>query len=173
MDMEFLQSIASNPYWDDEASSLDYLCPLKCSWTVEASPDSHIGPFKHALDFLVPLGTRIYAVADGIIIEIQEHCNIGGDGQEFRDYLNYVTIQHDNGEFSQYCHLARGSVSKRAWKIRDYIRTGDEIGDTGISGWMDKPHLHFILFRNDTNPANPLHRRIDGGWVFKSLKLRF
>ena len=186
MDITTLQESAFDPYWDDEASRFVYPFPLPLNdrfllegkdiakgnpigetyiikpFVLATSPESHIGPFKHARDFLVPRETSVLAVADGIIIEVWESCDQWGNSSEFRDYLNYLTLQHDNGEFSQYCHLAKRSVSKLGLHVGDRIRKGDYIGVTGMSGWMDRPHLHFIVFRNDSNQFG-----------FKSLKIHF
>lgn len=189
MDITTLQESASDPYWDDEASKFVYPFPLPLDdrfllegkeiardnpadetyiiepFVLASSPESHIAPFKHALDFLVPLDTSILAVADGTIIEVQENSDQWGDGPEFRDYLNYLTLQHDNGEFSQYCHLAKGSVSKFGLHVGSRIKRGEHMGIAGMSGWMDRPHLHFIVFRHDSDPKNP--------FGFKSLKVLF
>ena len=189
MDMDLLQKHSIDLYWDDETTQSTYLFPLSHSeilmsessklvaalppnrvytlgpYSMADSPESHIGSFKHALDFLVPVATPVYAVADGVIMEIKEHCERWGDGPEFRDYLNYLTVKHGNGEFSQYCHLQKNSVSTRKLKVGDHVRVGQEITETGMSGWMDGPHLHFIVYRHDINPQNP--------FGFKSLKVCF
>ncbi|TSC80172.1 MAG: peptidase M23B [Parcubacteria group bacterium Gr01-1014_29] len=189
MDITTLKESASDPYWDDEASKSIYPFPLPLNdrfllegkeiakgnpadetyviepFVLATSPESHIGPFKHARDFLVPQGTLVLAVADGIIIEVQENCDQWGDSPEFRDYLNYLTLQHENGEFSQYCHLLKGVVSQLGLHVGSHVSKGDCIGATSMSGWMDRAHLHFIVFRHDTNPKN--------SFGFKSLKVSF
>src|SRR3989339_39090 len=121
-----------NALWDQEPTHQTYLYPLDASpelldlgesiarqkpkipkkqlfqigpFLATNSPLSHRGPFKHAIDFLVPDGTVVLAAASGVVVEIQETSTTWGPGPKFRDYLNYLTIRHPNGEFSQYCHL--------------------------------------------------------------------
>lgn len=43
------------------------------------SPESHIGPFKNAVDFLIPDGEIVYAAQNGKVIEIKEDSKIFGD----------------------------------------------------------------------------------------------
>ncbi len=135
--MDDLKKWCDSSLWDDEPTGGTYAYPLVVEAGLAAaeglrlavgvpegeiyrrgpfvcakSPESHIGPFKHAIDFLVPDGTPVYAARGGVVIEVQESFGEWGDGPEFRDKLNYMTIRHLNGECSQYCHLARGSVSE-------------------------------------------------------------
>ena len=86
----------------------------------------------------------------------------GGDDPEFRDQLNYLTIRHENGEFSQYCHLAKGSVSAMGLRKGSIVQQGQQIATVGKTGWTDRDHLHFVVFRADSNKFG-----------FKSLKVRF
>ena len=135
------------------------------------SPQSHIGPFLHAIDFLVPDGTEVLAGKDGKIIEIVEGSDEWGDGPQYRDKLNYATIMHDSPdgsapEFSQYCHLAKGSVGNCGLQVGSVVKAGQTIAKVGKSGWTDRDHLHFIVFRNDLDcTENP--------FKFRSLEIKF
>lgn len=113
--------------------------------SVEKGGKSHKGPFKGAVDFIVPLGTPILAPLDGIIIKVVDFNEKYGPGEEFRDFLNYVTIKHENGEYSQPAHFAKGSALVKYGEI---VKTGQQLGITGNSGWMDKPHLHFLVMKS-------------------------
>ena len=115
------------------------------------SPQSHIGPFRHAIDFLIKDGAEVLASAEGKIIEIQQESNEYGDGPEYAEKLNYVTIQHFTGEFSQYCHLAQNSVPTHL-HVGSRVKKGDVIGIVGKTGWTDRDHLHFIVFEGHNNP---------------------
>lgn len=139
------------------------------------SPESHIGPFKNAIDFLVPDREIVYAAQSGIVLEIKEDSTTFGDGEKFRDYANYITIEHDKSyapqrghiefikEYSQYIHLERFSVSKMNIEIGQRIEKGRPIGIVGKSGWTDRDHLHFIVYREDGKSP----------FGFKSLKIKF
>lgn len=138
------------------------LGPFPCA----KSPQSHIGPFLHAVDFLVPDGTLVLAAQDGDVVELIEHNTRWGASQEFRDKLNFITIAHASGEFSQYCHFAKDSVAAHSIRIGSRVKVGQPIAIVGKTGWTDRDHLHFVIFRSDRgNPANP--------FGFKSLRPRF
>lgn len=129
------------------------------------SPESHISPYKWAIDFLVPDGTEIFAANDGRIIEVVDVYNEWGETSEFRDKLNYLTIQHLNGEYSQYCHLAQNSFQETGLKVGNSVAKGQLIGRVGKTGWTDRDHLHFIVFSTSYLSGNP--------WSFYSLKINF
>ena len=120
MKMADLQKSADHPTWlISESSKYIYKLPVALSqdearvagknlsagipaeqirqvgvYTTATSPHSHIGPFLHAIDFLVPDGTEVLAALDGEIIEVVQGNTEWGDGSEYRDKLNFLTIKH-------------------------------------------------------------------------------
>lgn len=136
-----------------ESSKNEYSLPFIRSGdfqTWKYSP-AHIGQFRGALDFLVPLNTQVIAPLSGTIIEVVNHHDEYGPSEKFKNTLNYVTIQHANGEFSQVAHLAPQTVllTPGGW-----VEQGTFIGRTGNSGWMTEPHLHFLVFKSLPPPKN-------------------
>lgn len=122
---------------------------------------SHEGLFKGAVDFAVDLGTDVLAPLDGKVVEVVDQFDKYGAGEEFGQFLNFITISHENGEFSQLAHIAKGSVKV---KVGQFVRTGQKLGETGLNGWMEEPfleHLHMLVFK--LLPS--------GG--FKGLKIHF
>ncbi len=125
------------------------------------SPNSHIGPFRHAIDFLVPDGTVVYAADDGRVEVVKTDSERYGPTYEFADDLNYITLAHttrrthhhsgppEYRHWTQYCHLARGSECEFGIKVGDYVDAGQPIARTGKSGWTDRDHLHFLAFMSD------------------------
>ena len=105
---------------------------------------SHSGPFKGAIDFIVPLETIILAAHSGQIIEVLDIHDQYGNDPKFAEFGNRITIAHPNGEFSQYIHLKQHSAKV---KVGDLVIEGMPIGQTGNSGWMTEPHLHFFVFK--------------------------
>ena len=187
--MDDINIWADNPMWDNEVSSGIYLRPLQLSAKVAyeqgkkltenipenelywlshylcaESPSSHRAAFKNAIDFLVLDGTEVLASASGIVTEIQESSDKWGDDIKYRDYLNYVTIQHANGEFSQYCHLLQWSVRESGILIGSQVEQGQVIAKVGKTGLTDRDHLHFIVFRGFRN---------ESPFQFKSLVPQF
>lgn len=122
---------------------------------------SHEGPFKGAVDFAVDLGSDVLAPLDGKVVEVVDKFNKHGQTEEFSPFLNFITISHPNGEFSQLAHIKKGSVKV---KVGDFVKTGQKLAVTGLNGWMMEPyleHLHMLVFK-----LLP-----EGG--FKGLKIRF
>lgn len=126
---------------------------------IDAGGPSHRGVFKGALDFIVDLNTPILASLDGQVVKVVDDHDKYGPTEEFKDDLNYITIRHANGEYSQPSHLAKGSALV---KEGDFIHVGQQIGVTGNSGWMTEPHLHLFIFKLDINQPG-----------FKGLKIKF
>lgn len=59
-----------------------------------------------------------------------------------RDCGNGVAIRHENGWETQYCHLRRGSVTVRTG---DEVARGDVLGEVGLSGRTQFPHVHISV----------------------------
>lgn len=122
---------------------------------------SHQGIFKGAVDFAVDLKTPVIAPLDGQIIEVVDKFDKHGPTKDFVKYLNYITIAHSNGEFSQLAHIAKKSSNV---KVGEGVKKGQVLALTGLSGWMMEPfleHLHMFIFK----------LTLDGS--IKGLKIRF
>jgi murein DD-endopeptidase MepM/ murein hydrolase activator NlpD len=85
------------------------------------------------IDFRGPIGTPIYATADGIVVTAQYS---GG-------YGNYVVIDHGYGYETLYAHMSDLSV-----RAGDRVRRGDLVGELGSTGRSSGPHLHYEVHRN-------------------------
>jgi Peptidase family M23 len=59
-----------------------------------------------------------------------------------RECGNGVVIEHAGGWQTQYCHLRLGSVRV---KPGEKVEAGTSIGQVGLSGHTEFPHLHFAL----------------------------
>jgi murein DD-endopeptidase MepM/ murein hydrolase activator NlpD len=131
------------------------------------SPESHKGPFRWAVDFLVPDGTPVLAARDGRIVELYEVSSSWGPTAEYRDQLNYVTLRHADGEFTQYCHLTKDSVTHCRLRDGSRVIRGQQIGFVGKTGWTDRDHLHFVVLKHEvaSDPRDPR-------WL-KGLKVQF
>jgi hypothetical protein len=97
---------------------------------------SEYGLIGHnGIDYACPVGTQIYAVAQGVVTKIQT--DPGGYGLHIR-------IQHPNGvkpEFRTiYAHLSNVAVS-----LGQEVAKGKMIGRSGNTGYSTGPHLHFEM----------------------------
>ena len=123
-----------------------YRLPFSESLDIARSP----APFHYkersdwyAIDFPMPIGTPIRASLDGIVEEAEDGFSNGKLQKRFYDRCNYVCIAHKGGEHTMYAHLQRGISVKKD----DYVRAGDIIGHSGLSGFTSYPHLHFYVAR--------------------------
>lgn len=129
------------------------------------SPESHVGPWRHAHDLVLPLGTEVLAPIDGKIIAMKDDSDVFGPTELCASKANYVTLAyrpmgdsrptHHHLFIDQiwHCiemlHLEQGSVSSLGLKAGDWVKRGQLIGRTGNSGWMTAPHLHFLAYLLD------------------------
>lgn len=140
-----------------------YALPFKKKDLIKAisHPKAHFGHFKHAIDFILPEGTKLFAVKAGVVVDIKIDSKEGGADPKYNNikYVNYITVQHSNGEFSQYVRLKyKGSLVK----VGDKIKQGQSIAISGNTGFTTTPHLHFQIFKFDNSEI---------GW--QSLEIRF
>jgi murein DD-endopeptidase MepM/ murein hydrolase activator NlpD len=95
---------------------------------------------KHqGIDYAAPTGTRVRAVADGIV----ETAGVKGG------YGKVVMIRHQGQTTTVYAHLSRIHVHRG-----QRVAQNDTIGSVGQTGWATGPHLHYE-FRIAGQARNP------------------
>jgi murein DD-endopeptidase MepM/ murein hydrolase activator NlpD len=92
------------------------------------------------IDLAGPLGTPIYATADGIV----------GRSQWVNGYGNLVELNHGRGIQTRYGHLSRSMVS-----AGKKVKRGDLIALMGSTGRSTGSHLHYEV-RIDGRAVNPV-----------------
>lgn len=99
---------------------------------------------------------RVVAAAAGRVVAIEDRFSkqqVEGPGVVC--HQNYVWIAHPNGEWTNYSHLAHGSVTKKAHlKIGDTVQAGQYLGDEGEVGCAMFKHVHFEVAIPD--PKDPI-----------------
>lgn len=123
---------------------------LASSWRVsQAYPSSltHADQSSvHAIDFVMPIGTGIYAARAGVVIDIAaENFSAGLDPNTDLARANIVRVLHDDGTMSMYGHLNWNSIRVRPGQM---IERGEYLADSGNTGFSSGPHLHFVIQRN-------------------------
>ncbi|MEC7760561.1 MAG: M23 family metallopeptidase [Pseudomonadota bacterium] len=98
------------------------------------------GRLHAGTDMAGPVGTPIYATADGVVTH--------ADWQS--GYGRLIKIQHEFGLETRYAHLSRIRVNKG-----QRVSRGDLIGDMGNSGRSTGPHLHYEV-RVGGKAVNPM-----------------
>jgi murein DD-endopeptidase MepM/ murein hydrolase activator NlpD len=103
-------------------------------------PDFHPG-----IDISTPIGTRVVAPADGIVLSCAQS---GG-------YGNAIIVDHGYGVVSRYGHLDSYNV-----RAGQRVHRGDVIGFVGNTGRSTGPHLHYEVWVRD-QAQNPIHFILD------------
>jgi len=101
--------------------------------------------FHPGIDISSPIGTKIVAPADGIVVKT----GIMGA------YGNAIVINHGFGIMTRYGHMASFNV-----RPGQRVKRGDVIGYVGSTGRSNAPHCHYEVWVRD-QLQNPIHFILD------------
>ena len=150
-------------YWGDPATikpdlNYPYRLPFKKGKKIEVSQSfngksSHQSiSGKYAIDFVMPVGTKVYAAREGQVIKVIDWFTKHG-GQAYVNKANKIIILHKDGTMASYVHLDyQGSVVQEG----QWVEKGAVIGYSGFTGKTSGPHLHFVV-RKDNDIAIPVY----------------
>ncbi|MGV9819455.1 M23 family metallopeptidase [Nocardia xishanensis] len=93
------------------------------------------------IDVAGPIGTPIYAVADGTVIEAGPAAGFG----------MWVRLLHDDGTVTIYGHVDTATVSQG-----ERVLAGDQIATMGNRGFSTGPHVHFEVWLHGSDKVDPL-----------------
>lgn len=101
------------------------------------------------LDFRAPIGTKVFATADGVV----EFAGVKKNG-----YGIHVDISHGFGFSTKYAHLSEVKVREG-----QKVKRGDVIGMTGNTGLSKGPHLHYEIIKGGKkiNPIDYFYSDLD------------
>lgn len=101
-----------------------------------------LGGFRmhKGIDLSSPIGTPVYATADGVV----------GRADWFSSYGLYIQIEHGGALQTRYGHLSRLNVAEG-----QMVHKGDLIGFVGTTGRSTGPHLHYEV-RVEGVAVNPV-----------------
>ncbi|MGS2806838.1 M23 family metallopeptidase [Nocardia sp. MW-W600-9] len=112
-------------------TSGNYTSGFGARWGVQ-----HLG-----IDVAGPIGTPIYSVADGTVIEAGPASGFG----------MWVRVLHDDGTVTIYGHIDTATVSQG-----QRVLAGDQIATMGNRGFSTGPHCHFEVWLNGTDKIDPV-----------------
>ena len=92
------------------------------------------------IDLAAPVGTPVYATADGVVAR----------ADLFSSYGLYVQIEHGADLETRYAHMSRLAVA-----AGEHVHKGDVIGYVGTTGRSTGPHLHYEV-RVAGQAVNPI-----------------
>ncbi len=147
-DAGFSNLFASLQRLDGAAKSAAYIpsgrpvakLSLTSNFGVRSDPFNGGARMHKGIDIPGPVGTPIYATADGIVSRAGWASGYG----------NLVQISHGNGMETRYGHMSKLIVAPNS-----YVRRGQIIGLMGSTGRSTGSHLHYEV-RVDGAAINPI-----------------
>jgi murein DD-endopeptidase MepM/ murein hydrolase activator NlpD len=118
------------------------LIALASGFGMRVHPIYKVKKMHTGIDFAAPIGTPIYATADGKIDEVSVR---------FSGYGKMIIIDHGFGYKTRYAHMHDFAVRQG-----QNIKRGELIGYVGDTGLSTAPHLHYEVFMNGEF-INPVH----------------
>lgn len=122
------------------AEKAPFSIPVKSNFRYTSGFGPRWGRMHNGTDFAGPIGTPIYATADGVVTHAGWSSGYG----------RLIKIQHDFGIETRYAHLNSMDV-----RVGQRVSRGERIAAMGNSGRSTGPHLHYEV-RINGNPVNPM-----------------
>ena len=122
------------------AEKAPFSIPVKANFRFTSGFGQRWGRMHYGTDLAGPIGTPIYATADGVVTHAGWSTGYG----------RLIKIQHDFGIETRYAHLNAMDVT-----VGQRVSRGERIGAMGNSGRSTGPHLHYEV-RVGGEPVNAM-----------------
>ena len=132
-------SLANNVTAPDNFNS-QFIYPLRGT-TISRFGSKGGGIVNDGINIAGAQGAPIGAAADGVVVY---------SGNEIEVFGGLILVDHGGGWVTAYGHVGQINV-KRGQKVK----AGQNIGQVGQTGYVDRPQLHFEI-RKDREPIDPL-----------------
>ena len=108
----------------------------KFAWPANGTLISVFGPTPNGqrndgVNILAKVGEPVRAAADGQVVYA---------GDQVPSFGNLVLVKHDGGWVTAYAHMSKILVHNR-----DQVVQGQQLGEVGQTGSVDRPQLHFEI----------------------------
>ena len=135
------------------ASSNGWINPVPDAYVSAGTwhyPESFGGGTHTGIDFAAPIGTSIYAPANGVVLYSTKGCDnngylgnkCGSDGITMAGNQIYLALQVEDRTYGMAIyHMNNGS----ALSTGTVVKAGDKIGEIGNSGNSTGPHAHIEM----------------------------
>lgn len=108
--------------------------------TVTSGYGARWGTTHYGLDIANDIGTPVYAVTDGTVLE-------SGPADGFGQWIR---VQQDDGTIGVFGHVDESYVTPG-----QQVRAGEQIGTVGNRGHSTGPHLHYEVWEKDGTKIDP------------------
>lgn len=98
---------------------------------------------RAGVDVIAAAPGTIKATRDGVADRLYSDAN--AEYVSGRECGNGVVIDHGDGWETQYCHLRKGTIAVRKGA---QVKTGTRLGEVGLSGRTQFPHVHMGVRKN-------------------------
>ena len=121
-------------------------------------PFYRIAKMHTGIDYTVPVGTRVFSTADGIVEDIIDDAEKG----------KAIYINHGNSYKTVYAHLDQTLV-----RIGEKVKRGKIIGLSGDTGLSIFPHLHYEVWKDGKfiNPINCFFAELNPAQLKKMINI--
>lgn len=136
---------------DPAPAAKDYRCGTR-SYEAHNGTDFRLPSMKvqrAGVDVITAAAGRVSRVRDGVPEGV--FLQSGREAVKDTECGNGVVIEHPGRWETQYCHMAKGSIRV---KPGDVVRAGQPLGQIGLSGLTEYPHLHFTV-RHESKIVDP------------------
>ncbi len=131
---------------DPGSDSRDYMCGHQ-------TYDGHDGIDIRLLDLgQMAAGVAVLAAADGVVLATRDGmadrsvAETGLEAVKDVECGNGVLVGHADGWQTQYCHMKKDSIRVEKG---DAVSAGTPLGEVGLSGMTEFPHVHFTVREGD------------------------
>jgi murein DD-endopeptidase MepM/ murein hydrolase activator NlpD len=121
---------------------------------------------KYAVDLIVDEGTPVLAARGGVVMQVESGFDRSGTAKKYAERANLIRVLHDDGTMGVYAHLKENGVYVR---VGERVSVGQEIAESGNTGYSTGPHLHFAVQVNRGMRLESVPFRMLGGARFLPL----